>query len=368
MKHFAYIIGVIVIAVALSVPVVSSAETAVRTGDSVSVTADQTVNGDFYGLAETISISGAVEGDAHMVGGKLTVNGSIAEDMFAISGVTEVHATVTEDVRVIGGDVTIAEHVGGDVFVIGGSLKLLSTATVDGNVYFYGGDAELNGTISGSVFGAAERMRIDGPVGGDVDVQVALPLVLGDRANIEGNVQYTSGSEIVRAQNAVVVGDIQKESLSTDRDTGGMFVSGIVYAFTALILYAIFRTRIIRIVRTGADAFVKDGLIGIIALFMLPIAIVFLMLTMIGAFLGVLALFLYIVLLLVATVLVSAFIGLMLERAIVKTSELGLLWMGIGIVVTVLMLAIPFVGPVVFMIGTATMFGAMIHRLYTHLF
>ena len=133
MKRF----GIFCSALALLItPFAAQAETVLRISDSISLKVDETVEGDFYGAAGPISLSGTVEGDAYVVGGSVTANGVIEEDLFITAGVAQVHATVTDDVRVLGGEVVIAEYVGGDVFVLGGLLSVLSSAKIDGNIFF----------------------------------------------------------------------------------------------------------------------------------------------------------------------------------------------------------------------------------------
>lgn len=363
------VVGVFCTAVIMLLPVFVSAETAVRVSDSVSISDDQTVSGDFYGLADTLSLSGAISGDAYVVGGKLTTNGTIGADLFTISGVTEVHASVTDDVRIIGGDVTVAEYVGGDLFVLGGVLKVLSTATIEGNIFFYGGEAEINGSVGDSVIGTAEQIRIDGSVAGEVNVNVARSLVLGDRANIEGDVTYESTSDLVRAQNAIIVGDIVHNTpqLGTP-DPRDVLVPFLIYAFSSLIIYALLRKQVHSIAHATSRSFVRNGLIGLGALFAFPMIIVLLLVTLIGLPLGLLSFFLFMSLLIISSLLVSAFVGIIAEKTFQKTTNLPLVWMIVGIVGTELLLLVPLIGGVVFLMCLAAVIGTLLYSVYRRLF
>jgi cytoskeletal protein CcmA (bactofilin family) len=189
-----------------------SAETIVRTGDSVSLAQNQTVEGDFYGLGSTVALSGTVTGDALIMGGTVTVNGSVAQDLFAVGGTVNVSAPISDDVRIISGDVTISEPIAGSVVVVGGRLNILSSATIGGDVLFYGGDATIEAEVGGKVLGNAERIRIDGVVKGGVDVTSPF-LTLGERADITGDVRYVSQAELTRAAGAVVTGSVSKNDI-----------------------------------------------------------------------------------------------------------------------------------------------------------
>src|SRR3989344_5008966 len=151
MSRFATLLVVI-----LAIPSVALASSVMRTGEAVSVAADQAVEGDFYGL---------------------------------------------------GNDVTVAGEVQGDLVVLAGTLKVLSTAKISGDILFFGTDAEISGEVGKSIFGTSERMRVEGVVSGDIDVKTGT-LTLGERADITGMVKYASSNEIVRAQNARVAGQV----------------------------------------------------------------------------------------------------------------------------------------------------------------
>jgi hypothetical protein len=71
---------------ALFLPFSAYAETVLRVGDDISVSADQTVEGDYYVSAGPLghtTMSGKVEEDMYAFGGSVTANGSIGGDLTA---------------------------------------------------------------------------------------------------------------------------------------------------------------------------------------------------------------------------------------------------------------------------------------------
>lgn len=349
-------------------PLYSHAETVLRVSDTISLDVDQVVDGDFYGTAFTgpVSLSGSIEGDALVFGSSVTANGSVSEDLFAAGGSVQVHASVTDDVRIAAGEVTIAEEVGGDLFVLGGVLTVLSSANIEGNVYFFGGTGELNGRIGGSVHGTSERLRIDGPVVGDVDVRVARGLVIGDRADIGGDIRYESSEELTRAQNAVVVGEVVRNSPRAPDDVGleGMTVPLLIYAFTVLITFALLRGRLEPLLGVSLGSFTKDGLIGVAAMFALPVVIAVLFATVIGSLVGVLTLLAFLFLTLSSFVLAGMLAGLIVQKALYKSAKLDLLWTLLGVIIVSLMLFIPFIGPIALLVLMLVALGTLLRKLY----
>lgn len=355
-----------------SVPFMVSAETVLRANDSITLAVDQDVQGDFYGFsgfAGPVLLSGNIQEDAYVVGSSVTANGAVGGDLSSLGGVVQVHASVTDDVRIVGGEVTIAQYVGGDLFVMAGSLTVLSSAHIDGNVYFFGGQGEINGTVNGSVFGTNEKLRIDGPVRNGIDVVVTNTLVLGDRADIGGDVRYKSNGDIVRAQNAIVEGDVVKNSVQKtyDTNTKDALVPFLIYAFSVLSIFAIFRKHLSELMTGTFNSFSRTGMVGLVGVFCLPLAALLLVVTVIGSIIGFMGLCAVLLLSFAALLLVSVFIGFVFNRLVVKTEQVTLGGTLIGIVLTEILFLVPVVGSLIFLVIWIVLFGALLLRLYRFL-
>lgn len=89
MKHIYAAVALVV----LLMPILSvSASTVVRTGETVSIGADQSVTGSFYGVGGTVVTSGQVEGDAVLIGGTVTLNGEVTDDVLVFGGTVGVYS------------------------------------------------------------------------------------------------------------------------------------------------------------------------------------------------------------------------------------------------------------------------------------
>lgn len=213
------LLGVVLLSAAA--PTVVDAATVLRAGSDASVSSEQSVVGDLYltrGLYERTTMSGTVGGDVYAAGSAVMVDGTVAEDVFVLAGTAQVTASTSDDVRVVAADTTISGTVGGDVFVLAGTLEVLPEAVISGDVLVFAGTATIAGEIGGSLFGAVEQVRIDGTVGGDVDLRAPAGIILGDAAVIEGSVVYASRDELVRAPNSVINGEVQERSLGAVND------------------------------------------------------------------------------------------------------------------------------------------------------
>lgn len=143
-----------------------------RVGQSVTVSAGETWDGDLYLFAGQVTMDGTVDGDLVAFGGTVHVNGTVTGDVLASGGQLEVAGTVDGDVRVAGGQVTISGPVGEDVLAAGGQAQLSSGGSVGGDLIVSGGQVTLAGSVSGSVEGRAGSYERSGSVGGTENVVV----------------------------------------------------------------------------------------------------------------------------------------------------------------------------------------------------
>lgn len=357
--------------VLLVVPVQAAwANTVVRTGDSITIAENQTVEGAFYALGGSIALSGLMEGDTTLAGGNVTVNGAVGEDLFVLGGAVTMHASVTEDVRIIAGNVTISEPVGGSLVVVAGRLTVLSTATIAGDVLMYGGEATIDGAVAGTVMGNTDRIRINGVVGKGVDVTTR-HLTLGEQADITGDVQYVSVAEAVRAPGAVVTGSLQRNdvpNLSVDTTTDNartIVIMFLMSLFATLSLYLLFKRPVEQLGEHILTSFGLKTLLGFAALFLAPIAVIILLVSVLGVFIGLIGLFVFFLAATLALALMNVVCGSLLAYAVVKEPRVSVVTIIAGAISVQILLLIPVVGAIVCAFLFLSTLGALVWRGYT---
>lgn len=355
------------------VPFIASAETVIRSGENTTLSVDQTVAGDYYvssGPFGHTTISGIVNEDVYAIGATLTANGTIGKDLSILAATAQVHGNVADDVRIIAGDVTIAEHIGGDVFVIAGSLKVLSNAVIDGSIFFFGGTAEINGVVKGSVMGTSERIRIDAEVTEHVDIKTATELTLGEKANITGFVRHESPRALVRAQNAVVQGEITHstpKTLNTDTQerVKTALIPLFVTLFAALCAFLFMRTQVQAIAHLVHKAPRKVSVLGLLTLLVIPFLVLILCITVLGLLIGVL-LGTFLLFVCIAGVILSGCVfGSYLAKMFTNHPQVTLPWILAGTTSLHVLLLIPIVGPVLVFGAFAVTVGGFILFIYS---
>lgn len=363
------ILSMVAIVCVLALPQMVSASTIVRTGDSVMVTADQTVDGAFYALGGSVALSGVIKGDALIAGGEITVNGQVTDDLLVLGGTVAMNASGTKDVRIVAGNVTISQPITGSLVVVGGRLTILSTASVSGDVLFYGEDATIDGAVGGQILGNVRNLRVNGKVAKGIDVTVRA-LTLGDRADVTGDVQYASQTELVRAPNAVVTGNVVQGAAATTvaEDSAAAFrQSAIVFLislFATLSLYLLARRFVETVTAAATQSVALKFLVGFAALVLLPISIVILLASMLGILIGVLGVVTLLLLVVLAVTLMNAVCGALLARAVTKQTKLSVPYIIAGAVVVQICFFIPLVGSVLLTALFFTTAGTLVTLLY----
>lgn len=341
----------------------------IRSGDSVAVESNQVLNGDFYAFGENVTLSGKAEHDMYVLGAKVTINAPIAEDLTVVGGAIDVHGSVGDDVRVLGGDVIIAEPVMGDLVVMGGKVTILSTGSVKGDVVFYGSELLIDGRVEGALFGLGESVRVDAPIGGDIDMTIGSSLTIGDRGEIGGDIRYRSASEIVRAPNAVINGTVSRdshdrESLPPTHPYAFLLMNLLVAAFSGLTFFFVFRSYGTRIIEACVAGYGRFGLIGLGMFFALPLLSLVLIVSGIGSFVGGTLMIGYGVLLMLSFMSVPLIVGALIQRALRLGKALTIFTVLLGACASVAISLIPVLGFISLFLMVLIALGGMCVLLY----
>lgn len=344
----------------------AEAKTVLRSGENVSLSEEQMIEGDFYSAANTINVSGEVVEDMVAAAAEITINGSVGNDALLIAGRTDVHGSVGDDLRIISGEVTLAEAVTGDVFVLGGKVNILSTASIGGDLIVYAGQVTVEGLVEGNIVGSVDTFRIDSVVKGDIDVVVS-ELTLGDKANIAGSVKYVSETPLNQSLNATVGGDLVRSDPVIpvkNFNFKSALVPVLLLLFSVLAWYLVSRKTLGLVVERALIISPRPFLIGLVAILFVPLAATLLIVSMIGSLVGIVILLAYVLIFMLSIIGFPALLGKLLMQLFNKPKEnLSLLTLVIGVLASIVLMILPVVGGVVLMIIIIVTFGSIVDLL-----
>ncbi|MFI7743540.1 hypothetical protein [Kocuria rhizosphaericola] len=256
----------------LTAPAAGAAE--FRGEDRVVVAADEVVDDDLYVTGETVVVDGTVRGDLLVAGGSVTINGTVEGDLMAAAQTVVIEGTVGDDARVASQVLLLGEQarVTDDLITAGYSLETRPGAEIGGDVLLGAYQALLAGAVDGDVTAGAAALALAGTIGGDVQADVgsadevgaawapttgvAVPqvdpgLTLTDAARLGGDLSYRSGTEGEIAPGTEIAGEVVYEPVAVEEEAAAP-------------------TGALALLIAGLRLFVTLLLVGLLALWLLP--------------------------------------------------------------------------------------------------
>ena len=209
-----------------------------RGGDQIVIGRDEVVADDLYLVGNSVTIDGTVKGDLVAFASQVTINGTVEGDVLAGGQAVVINGIVKDDVRAGGQAIVLgpSARVAGDLAVGGMSIENQAGSVVQGDLLVGAYQVLLAGQIGKGVRGGMDRMELRGAIGGNVDIATSsdtgvspiqfspaagttIPtvrpnLTLADSARIGGKLIYQSSAEAAISPAAQVAGGIAFNQLA----------------------------------------------------------------------------------------------------------------------------------------------------------
>lgn len=320
--------------------------------DSTDTAQEASTNHDLFASDDTVTItdSETVNGNAFVVANTVTVNGQIGGDLFVIA----------QTLNIDGGQIY------GNVFA------MADTITLNGLIYdLYAVCDTLNVSYDGVAYRdlkvTCNTANINGVIGKDVNIEAKKALNIESDCLIYGNLNYSTPNEIELAD-GLVTGDVNYSALAITSQNGsviGYFVSLLMILVSVLVVWIVASKLAPKFYgRLTSMSPKKIGisiLIGLVTLVVTPLISVLLMMTVIGVPVGFALLAIYMIAL--ALSFAMAVIGISGKlaskaKALAKFNNLFAV-----IIVTIILWAlslIPYAGPIISLIIVLVGFGMLL--------
>ncbi|GAB4576074.1 MAG: hypothetical protein Kow0077_30740 [Anaerolineae bacterium] len=147
-------------------------------GDQCVIPADEIIDSDVYVICNTLAVEGTIRGD--LIGSAwstvITGDGRVMGDIWLLGGQLQIEGQVDDDVRFAGVDLDVKPSADfrqrSDITAVGLNVEIWDGATLPGNLYFFGYQAVLLGTVERDVSFNGAALVIGGDVQGDVYASV----------------------------------------------------------------------------------------------------------------------------------------------------------------------------------------------------
>ncbi|MEY9952493.1 hypothetical protein [Leifsonia sp. EB34] len=298
-----------------------------------------------------VDVSGPVNGDVYAAGQSVTVSGDVTGDVIAAAQTITISGRVDGNVRLAGQDVTITGHVARSGTIFASDLLVDARGSVQNDVVATASTIRVAGDVGRDLLVSVTDLRIDGTVGGDVTYASTTTAHIADGA-VAGTVQHVQTQQASAPQ------------ISPWAAVLGWFV-GLMYALVALSLLTVAAGLLVpRMLVRVTDRLLPSPwralLVGFVAAIVVPIGLLFLLVTIVGAPLALAGLLILIVLTL-ATFLVGAHY---LGRVVLRSSPHPVLQSFVGGLILIVGLQIPVLNILVWLAMVFFGLGAELLELY----
>lgn len=259
-----------------------------------------------------------------------------------------------------------------DLFIAGNSIEIGEDTLIGRDLYAAATTVLIKANLSGNAFVGGQRVVLENvTLAGDLNLS-ADEIVIKGKVSVAGTLKYNDNARITGLENLTAdqtetyVGSSTKVDVSfaTSLTTKLIFLLGRL--LVAIILIAIaskFSKRLL-------DEFTlknswKDLALGLGLLLALPLAIIFVAITVIGLPLGLVGLGFYIFFAYLSTSVTGLVLGDLLAKHLFKNEKLHVfLKASIGIVLLALLGLIPYIGSLITGLSTCFGFGYLVHKIF----
>jgi cytoskeletal protein CcmA (bactofilin family) len=351
-----------------------------RNGETVTVPAGTTIDDDLFATGQTVTIAGQVNGEVFAFGQTVSVTGAVQRDLIAAGQQVTVDGTVGGDLRAAGQQVTINGRVDGNATTAGQTVLVARQGEIGGSLLGAAQTLSLFGPVGRNANVAASTLSLGSTVGRDLTAHVET-LTADPGARVDGRLDYTSRQESAIPA-SVAAGGVQfhpeerpqrAQEPPPENPFGGLFgFFGLVWLVGSIIL-GVLLVHYLPGFAAGTAAQVQEHPlpsfgIGILALFVVPAALFFVAITLIGlpiAFLGGLAYLagLYLGWLLLGLAL-GAWLVTLVRRGRGDLPAVDARWLVVlGLVVLYVLTHLPFIGGLAWFVALCLGLGALLRQL-----
>jgi hypothetical protein len=373
------VLVVLFLGLPLFIPLATSAFT-IQAHDVVLIE-DDVVDESIVAAGEKVTVDSTVKGDVVIAGGTVTVSGVIEGDLIVAGGNIVIDADIQGDLRAAGGTIEFSGKVGKNMTVFGGNVTVKEGASIAGDAVFGAGIVTFDGSVGRDVWGGAGSATVGANIGRDFSfnatgkddgsvLQLTKTAAIGrdfihnDRSNITKAKEVTIGGE----DKTVAVAAGSARDLLARYASGAYFYGRIISLFSLWVL-GLVALWVIRpvILRTAEAMNQRVGwhlLTGFVAIFAIPLAMLLLLLTIIGAPLTAIVGASVIILFFFSKVVLSLWVGMKLMNDPSLTAGqreqklLGTFLLGAFLVI--LVGSLPVVGWILVGVGMLVAFGALL--------
>ena len=328
-------------------------------GEIIVLPSNVVVNNDYFANGRTVEISGTVNGDVFVLGGQVFIDGIVNGDVLVAGGSVEISGKVTKNVRLLAGQALITGQIGENITAVTATIELSPSSSVGRNVVIISGNTDLESRVGNNVRLYSSSVRISDGIRGKVMAYVG-QLRLTSKVIIGGTLEYWSNKNALIDPNAKVKGGITHhpsffyeffhskllKGLKIGSKLAALLMNFFYSFIIGLVMLRYFSHRVERTIATLNSKPVQSLVAGIVLLFLLPITMLVLIITILGVPFALALLSLTVVGLYTAKVFSILWLSTHIFRKL-EFKKHRRLYFSFGLISYFILTIIPYLGPVV---------------------
>jgi hypothetical protein len=289
-----------------------------KTGDTITVPANETINSMLFASGNNIDIAGIVNGDVYCAGQTVTISGTVNGDVFCAGQTISISGKVDGSVRLAGQDVTLAGAIGSSATVGAQNLTVSNNSVIGRDLLGGSQNITLNGQVMRDVVSGSGNLVINGKVGRNVKGGVET-LSVGSTGLIAGNVEYIGNNDPNVSVGGKITGQVTRTTPKKQTNTSYLApltftITWFVYSFMAMIALALVLAGLFPHIFEESSARAlkvpgKTALVGLIGAIVVPAVIVMLLITAIGIPVAILTLLVWFIIMIISGPFASYTLG-----------------------------------------------------------
>lgn len=337
--------------------------------ENIVISKDETRTGIVTLAGETIVNDGTIDDDFIAAGQSVTNNGHVNGDIIVAGRTLSLVGNTRGNIRAAGYEIALKGITARNVTIAANTISIDKSAVIYGTTMAAANTVTVSGTLNKPLYVAGENVIIDGVVAGDVQVEARTLTVLPG-AKISGNLSYASDNAANVAPGTVVGTVTKKAPVIKAKQPAKKAGFSIANIFSKLLWIAgsfLLGALLIRIFGmffkdtpgTIRDSWLKYLGIGILALIIIPVAFIILLVTVVGIPIAITSIIGYILLIFLAKIPVSIFIG----DLILKDKNIYLKLLA-GLSILGLVYLIPYLGGLAGFVVMLTGLGLLVYNIF----
>jgi cytoskeletal protein CcmA (bactofilin family) len=343
----------------------------VKSNPSVYIAKDQTVDGNLYAAGQSITIDGNVNGDVICAGQTVDISGDVAGDVICAGQVIIISGKVGGNARVAGNAIALKGEIARNTMAFGATVSLYNDATIGWDMMVGAGNLDIRGKIGGNLHGGAGATIIAGEIGKDVTLSLNSNsqeknsmLAIEKDTKINGNLTYTDQVDANIKDGAQINGEITRNEPKSkagknDGKRWWAFGWGIGWVYSLLaslivgfVLIGLWKNQVIKMTDNMLAKIKPSISWGFAIIFLTPIAIVLIMITIVGIPLALLILGSWLGAIFISKILIGIMIGRsLMEKFWTRKKDSLPLAVIFGLLTTNIIFSIPIIGWIIALIG-----------------